>query len=280
MVNTGVSPDVIAQEYEAKTGVKLRIFNFGVEGMDIQTNAELAGLLVEQYHPKAILFFTEMREYGPQTDNTVYEGYKHAAWFQYKLGNPSLEGWFFDHSAAMQYFLPYRNWSRADFPDKILSDLYRYHQTLPMGYEPDMGIGKSIDLIPNPDDPAQQYLYDLYADFKPDQNSLAALESILMLHKEGVQVLVTEMPAYESFYEYFGGESVHQEFIKTISALTTEKDGFYIPPIDPGLIPLNGRVDNHHLNYKGTQIYSELLSDELSGLCLDGKTCLANEAAQ
>lgn len=277
MVNTGVDPDVLAAEYEAKTGINLRIFNFGVEGMDLYTNSELATLLVQEVHPKAILFFTELREYGPVTDSSVPDRYQTASWFQYKLGNFSLEAWVYDHSSAMQYFLPFRNWSRSDFPDTLLKDLYRYNQTTTSGYEPERQYGKDLDVNTDPTDPAQKILFDLYRDYVPNEQNLADFANILNLQKEGVQVMVTEMPIYWTFYDYFGGESVHQDFLETINQITLEHQGVFVQPVNSELIPLVGRMDNHHLNFEGAPIYSQLLGAELGDLCLDQDQCLASE---
>ena len=280
MVNTGIDAEVLADAYEAKTGVRPRIFNFGVEGMDLYTNSELAALLVEEFHPGTILFFTEMREYGPGNDSTVPEGYQKAAWFQYKLGNPTFEGWLFDHSALMQYFLPYRNWSRADFPDTVLKDLYRYAQTSASGYEPDRAYGRDLDVRTDPTDLAQKVLFDLYAEYTPDPESLEDFSKILDLEQSGVQVVVTEMPIYWTFFDYFGGESVHQEFLSTIKNLALAQGADFVIPIDAELIPLVGRVDNHHLNFEGAPIYSQLLGAELGDLCQTGTFCLSTEAAR
>lgn len=280
MVNTGVDADVMAQAYEEKTGVNPRIFNFGVEGMDIHTNSELAALLNDEFHPGTILFFTEMREYGPGNDPSVPEGYQKAAWFQYQLGNPTFEGWLYDHSALMQYFLPYRNWSRADFPDTVLKDLYRYAQTTPSGYEPDRAYGRDLDVRTDPTDPAQKVLFDLYTNYSPDEANLEDFSTILDLEKSGVQVAVTEMPIYWTFFDYFGGETVHQEFLSTIEALAIERGAEFITPVDAELIPLVGRVDNHHLNFEGAPIYSELLGAELGDLCVEGTFCFSGEAAE
>jgi hypothetical protein len=277
MVNTGVDPNVIVKAYEAKTGVKLRIFNFGIEGMDLYTNSELATLLVKEYHPKAILFFTEMREYGPVTDTTVPDWYKVAPWFQYKLGHPSLEGWFYDHSAAMQYFLPFRNWSRSDFPDTFLKDLFRYSQTTTAGYEPDHLYSKDLDVRTDPNDPAQKILFDLYRNFVPAKTDLADLTGILELHNAGVQVMITEMPVYKTYYDYFGGESVHQAFLTTLSELAREHQAAFVPTMDSDLIPRTGRADNHHLNFEGAPLYSQFLGDSLGSMCADQNLCLANE---
>ncbi len=274
MVNTGIDPDLVAQEYAAVSGEAVRVFNFGVEGMDLFTNSELAALLVEEYHPKTIIFFTEMREYGPVTDTSVPDRFKTDPWFQYKLGNPSAEAWIYDHSFAMQYFLPYRNWGRADFPDTMLKNLYRYSQTTASGYEPDHAYGKDLDVHTDPTDPAQKVWFDLYRDFKVNETNLDDLAGILDLHARGVQVIVTEMPVYKTFYDYFGGEVIHQQFLTTIAEHTETHQGFYFPPVDSELIPLVGRVDNHHLNFEGAPVYSKLLGQQLGTLCLEQKICL------
>ena len=280
MVNTGIDAEVFADAYEARTRVRPRIFNFGVEGMDLYTNSELAALLVDEFHPGTILFFTEMREYGPGNDPTVPEGYQKAAWFQYKLGNPTFEGWLYDHSALMQYFLPYRNWSRSDFPDTVLKDLYRYAQTSASGYEPDRAYGRDLDVRTDPTDLAQKVLFDLYAEYTPDPESLEDFSKILDLEQSGVQVAVTEMPIYWTFFDYFGGESVHQEFLSTIKNLALAQGADFVIPIDAELIPLVGRVDNHHLNFEGAPIYSQLLGAELGDLCQTGTFCLSTEAGR
>ncbi|MDO8971973.1 MAG: hypothetical protein Q7U74_14860 [Saprospiraceae bacterium] len=280
MVNTGIDAELLAETYEAATGVNLRIYNFGVEGMDLYTNSELASLLVVEFHPKTVIFFTEMREYGPQTDTSVPERYETAKWFQYKLGNPSLEAWIYDHSAFMQYFLPYRNWSRADFPDTMLKDFYRYNQTNPAGYEPDRAYSRDLDVLTDPTDPENKVWFELYANYVPDKQNLNDLISILEQNRNGVQVLVTEMPVYKTFYDYFGGEPVHQAFITTIQNLSLDQSAYFLPPIDSELIPLVGRVDNHHLNFEGAPVYSRLLGAQLAELCIQDDVCLANEAAK
>lgn len=280
MVNTGVDPDVLAKEYETRTGIKLRIFNFGVEGMDLYTNSELAALLVQEFHSKTIIFFTEMREFGPITDTSVPDRYKTASWFQYKLGHLSSQGWFYDHSYAMQYLLPYRNWSRADFPDTILKDLFRYSQTTTVGYEPDHAYSQGLDVRTDPTDPAQKVLFDLYRDYVPDEKTLADFTSILELNSEGIQVMVTEMPIYKTYYDYFGGESVHMDFLTTLSDLADEHQALFIQPMDSDLIPLTGRMDNHHLNFEGAPLYSQYLGAELAQMCIDLDQCLASEEIQ
>jgi hypothetical protein len=274
IVNTGVDPAILAERLNPTSGSPLRVFNFGVEGLDIDTNAVLAELLVKEFHPSAIIYFTEMREYGPEVDTSVTAQFKIAAWFQYKLGRPSLKAWIFDHSSLMQYFLPYRNWSRDDFPDTMLRTLYRYGETTASGYEPDRAYSRDLDVLTDPTDPEQKILFDRYRNFSPAPDKLASLERILALGESGVRVFTTEMPIYPTYYDYFGGEAVHLAFLKQIQELTEANGGVFIPRIDSDLIPRTGRADDHHLNFEGTPLFSNYLADELIQLCAQKETCL------
>lgn len=274
IVNTGVDPAILSARLSPDAEHPLRIFNFGVEGMDLYTNALLAELLVREFHPSAIVYFTEMREYGPEVDTSVPDQFKTAAWFQYKLGHPSIEAWIFDHSLLLQFLLPYRNWSRDDFPDTILRNLYRYGETTASGYEPDRAYSRDLDVRTDPTDPEQKVLFDRYRDFSPAPEKLADLERILALGDNGVRVFITEMPIYPTFYDYFGGEEVHQAFLQQVNKVTEGNGGVFIPRVDSGLIPRTGRADDHHLNFEGAPLFSNLLADELTLLCEQQAVCL------
>ncbi len=274
IVNTGVDPQILSERLTVASDTPLRIFNFGVEGMDIDTNAVLAELLVEEFHPGAIIYFTEMREYGVEVDTSVADQFKTAVWFQYKLGQPSLEAWIFDNSYLMQFFLPYRNWSRDDFPDTILRTLYRYGETTAAGYEPDRAYSQDLDVRTDPTDPEQKILFDRYRDYKPSPEKLTSLERILALGERGVRVFTTEMPIYPTYYDFFGGEPLHQVFLEQIKELTELNGGFFIPRVDSDLIPRTGRVDDHHLNFEGAPLFSSYLADELVKLCAQQDVCL------
>ena len=186
-----------------------------------------------------------------------------------------MDAWFYDHSAAMQYFLPWRNWSRADFPDTMLKNLYRYSQTTAAGYEPDRAYGRDLDVRTDPNDPDQKILFDRYSNFSPDEKRMSDIARIVQLEVQGVEVFVSEMPVYRTFYDYFGGETVHQDFLDTIKEITLANGGSFVQPIESELIPLVGRVDDHHLNFEGAPVYSELLGNELGDLCLTKNECLA-----
>jgi len=266
LVNTGVDPDIVAQTYYQQTGVHPRIFNFGVEGMTISPNSVIARLLVERYHPALLIYVTEMRDYIAGNGLEYETPFLNDPWLRYQTGHFNLAGWLRDHSAALQHYLPFRDWGRSDYPATIALYLKRYQETSASGYEPDMGIGVNIDIPPNPDDPAEAQNFKDYGNFQIAAARLGDLKSILDFSKsQGTAVWVVEMPVHPTFYVYVGGETVHQQFQQTISAFVTANAGYFLPAETClGTIPLNGRSNRWHLNYIGAPYFSNCLGSQLA----------------
>ncbi len=275
MVNTGIDPDVLAAEYEKLTGVRLRIFNFGVEGLTVAPNSVVAKILVEKYHPASLLFVTEMRDYVAANGLEVETQLLSDEWFATQSGSPAkLRSWLKLNTTAVEYLLPFRNWSRSDFPDTFLSYLRRYGDTTATGYEPDRNVGKDIDKHPDPNDPAEAANFAMFKDFALAPERLQDLKAILDLGSPEQRVIVTEMPLYPTYFDYFGGEVVHQQYLSAIESFVNENGGIFLPPLDWKLIPLAYRVDHHHLNLEGAPLYSSLLAQQLAQTCESTETCL------
>lgn len=275
MVNTGIDPEVLSAEYEKLTGEHLRVFNFGVEGVTVSPTSVIANILVQKYHPSAILFVTEMRDYVAENGLTVENQLLSEEWFQSQNSAPlTLHGWLKMNSSATKYLLPYRNWSRSDFPDTFLMYLRRWGDTSASGYEGDLNVGKNIDKHPDPNDPEEAENFALFQNFSIDTGRLNDLNDILNSGGSVQTVIVTEMPLYPTYFDYFGGEEVHDQYLGTLEAFVEQNGGVYVPPLDWELIPLEYRVDNHHLNIKGAPLFSTLLAEQLALYCLDEGMCL------
>jgi len=276
MVNTGIDPAVFSSQLTL-SDPSLRVFNFGVEGLTVVPMADLAELLVDTYHPLAIIYFTEMRDYLAGNGDEVAQSFLANEWLQYRLGQKSFLGWAVDHSAALQMLLPLRQWARADFLDTYLQNLRRLDNTRTNGYEPEIQKTEFTGGLPDPNDPQDREFYTLYGNFKIDDQRLESLKKMLMLLNQGTYVLVTEFPAYPGFYQYFGGEQVHAEYLVDIEEYIKMNGGTFIPPIDPDLIPLNGRSDDHHLNSQGAEQYSALLGKQFNAICHFEGFCLERQ---
>ena len=275
MVNTGIQPELFSYRYGYDTGSQLRVFNFGVEGLTIAPNSVIARLLVEKYHPATLVYVTEMRDYVSANGVTVEAQILGDEWMTAQRGGKvTFRAWLKDNSTLIQHLLPFRNWSRADFPDTFLAEAYRFRVTTASGYEPEYQVGENIDVPPDPADPKEKANFALFANFSIDLARLANLADMLSLSDEGTNVIVTEMPVYPTYYTYFGGEQYHDQYLKELTPFITEHKGVLIPAVPWQSIPLSFRADDHHLNDKGAALFSILLADQLAGLCQSQGACL------
>ena len=154
MINTGIDAEILAQDYLSATGINLRIFNFGIEGLTVAPNADLAKILMQEFNPGSIIFVTEMRDYVAKNGLSVSQKFLSNPWIQEKLGQPvTLNSWLRVNSHAAQYLLPYRNWSRFDFLDNVFMSTKRISDTTASGYEADRNLGENVDKHPDPNDP-------------------------------------------------------------------------------------------------------------------------------
>jgi hypothetical protein len=274
MVNTGVDPKVVAARYKELTGQDARIFNFGVEGLTVAPLADLAQILMEKYHPRVIILYTEMRDYIAGNGDTVASDFLASPWVQQQLGNPSIEGFLENNSVALQHLLPFRYASRPDFLDTYLLDVRRLDETTKFGYEAARGTGKDVTKEPDPSDPAEAATYKLFVDYSMDPARIDSLKSVLAFTDQKTTVIVSEMPIYPTYYSYLEKESDREDYLAALEEIVAENGGHFLTPVDFHEIRDSGFNDNHHLNYIGAPIYSNLLGEQLAGLCTDQQVCL------
>jgi hypothetical protein len=270
LANSGIDPDIMAQTYYAQTGIHLRIFNFGVEGMSVAPISNYAKILVAKYHPRLIILITEMREFHSSAGISMLENMNSDPWFEYQAGKLNPLGWLTDHSAALRDILPYRNWMRSDFSNTYLDTLYRSSQTTANGYDAEHKVGINLGMQPDPNDPVDKYNYDLYRGYQVAAFQLECLQKVLALQEnEKIPVIVVEMPVAPSFYYYVGGEPVHQQFQHVLAGTVTASGAVFIPADRTLPIPENGRADRWHLNEFGAPLFSDFLGLQLSDLTND-----------
>ena len=271
VVNTGINPDIVAETYFKLTGIRLRVYNFGVEGLNIVPNSVYAKILVQKYHPALLLFGTIPRDYLASDNVDVNQQFLPSPWIEFESGEWNLAGYLIDHSVALRRYLPYRNWMRSDFLDTIYANDHRASRTSSSGYEPDHYIGTNLDQPPDPNSPDEQETFAKYRDFKIDPARLGNLQSILNLQKTGnTRVIVMEMPLHPTFYDYIGGLSVYQEYQHEIASAVTASGALFFPSNGDPQIPANGRPDRVHLNQVGAPVLSTYLGTQLATLTKNG----------
>jgi hypothetical protein len=150
----------------------------------------------------------------------------------------------------------------------------RFGDTSSSGYEADLNVGEGVDKPPDPNDPEEAANFAMFRNFSIAPNRLQDLNSILDQLYSIQLLFVTEMPLYPTYFDYFGGEGIHQQYLTTLEKQVTKRGGVFLSPLDWKLIPLEDRVDNHHLNFEGAPLYSILLAKQLAQECEMTGACM------
>jgi hypothetical protein len=280
LVNSGIDPAVFTEAYAEQTGEEgLRAFNFGIEGMTIEPNSVVAKILVETYHPKALIFGTEIRDYYAKNGVEVTERFLSNDWVRYRNGDFNLKGWLAEHSAAYPYYLAYRNWLTWKFYDNFTTITGRIDTMLPDGYEIEHAVNTFHTEMPDPSNPEDKEAMDFFADFNIAESRLDDLRSLIALGKEnGVEVVFVEMPVSPTFFGYFQrGEEEHAHFVAVVSEIVKDSGNVFVPAPPEDLFPVKGRSDRVHLNKYGAPIFSEFLGEQLGELANQGVLSLSGQ---
>jgi hypothetical protein len=280
LVNSGIEPEAVNQAWMQATGEPaLRIFNFGVEGLTIAPNSVLARILVETYHPRVIIFGTEIRDYAANNGVETAEKFLSDAWIQYRTGKFNLRGWLAEYSAAYRYFLAYRNWMSWDFAENHSNVIKRTNALTDDGYDIENRVAENPYLPPDPSDPEDAEAFAVFAGFEIADSRLNDLNDLLgIMQASDTRVMVVEMPVTPQFFEYFeAGEEAHQEFLTVVSDKVTAAGSIFYPGIPEEQLPENGRSDRVHLSKYGATVFSQYLGEWLGELYLTSGMDLRQE---
>ena len=270
LVNSGIEPEALNQAWTAATGEPpLRAFNFGVEGLTIEPNSAVARLLVETYHPRAIVFGTEIRDYAANNGVETAANFLSDPWVQYRLnGKLSLRGWLAEHSAAYRYYLAYRNWMTWDFAENQSNVIRRMDALTAAGYDIENRVAEDPHKPPDPADPEDAEAFEVFAEYRLAESRRQNLAELLRLHESGeALVLIVEMPVVSEFYQFFPqGAAAHEEFVETVAAMTEAAGSYFLPAMPQEQIPENGYSDRVHVNKFGAPVLSAYIGEWLAEL--------------
>ena len=228
----------------------------------------MALLLAETYHPKAIVFGTEIRDYAPNTGTETAEEFLQNQWIAYRLGDFNLRGWLAEHSAAYRYYLANRNWMYWDYPENHSLIVQRTDMLTDDGYDIENRIDEDPHRPPDPSDEEDAKDLAFFANYALTQSRVDDLKDLLSLQEDyRMTVLIVEMPVVPELYQFFPqGEAAHEEFVETVSSVTDAAGSWYLPAISQDLIPEDGYSDRVHLSKFGAPVFSRYLGDWLADL--------------
>jgi len=272
LVNTGIDPAEVVQQFTDETGATFTLFNFGVEGFTVETTELASQILIDTYHPSVVILGTEMRDYYACSGSAAHEDFIPAAWTRYQLGEFSPYGFLISHSIALQVALSAANWMLPDYIDHHNIEVYRYETMSLNGYESDNLVNYSANTPIDFSDPQEQRLQDLFLGFSPDPERTAALQRMITYFvDQGITVVILDMPINPTALGYYGGESEYEEYHAFLQQTVEEAGGIYVPALSTDSIPEDGWSNRHHMNIYGAPVFSRYLGHALAQLYQQGE---------
>ena len=272
MVWRGFDPQAFQAGYRSQTGADLPCFDFGVDGMPASNAGALAQVLVEDYHPRLLIYGVDARDYAVPADSKDAKVLAEMDWLKYRLGQFSLKGWLIEHSELYRYRFALQRLLRFDYQHTIRDGSYtnllgRY------GFDFDERAG-DVATPPRRDDPRGpvQYYFGLLSGYQMLPENIYGLEQVLEQDDEVEELVVVELPVAATYMEFFGnGVADYQTYLERVKKMTLEEDGYFVESMSWGVIPADGWVDYSHLNRVGAAAFSRALGEKIGAAKLAGQ---------
>jgi hypothetical protein len=269
MVDVGFDPESFQEGYVKIAGRSIRCFNFGIDASSAASTAVLVKILLEDYHPRLLIFGTDPRDYAVPREDRDPAAILETPWIKYRDGHFSLDGWLTEHSYFYRYRQHLSRLLRSNFESTLWSETILNFEILSNGQTP---FDKVVDYIndpPKPQDDSFEVVYysRIFKSYQLLDDNLDALERIMNYNGSETQVIVVEMPVSDGLYYFFGnGEADYNIFISRISDLAElhQVPFWRSEPLDS--IPDNGWMDYSHLNVTGAEIFSRWLGEQVARL--------------
>jgi hypothetical protein len=266
MVDVGFDPDFFQLGYQEVTRQHIRCFNFGIDASSATSTVALVQILIEDYHPRLLIFGTDPRDYAIPSVERGPAVILDTVWVKHRLGDFSLDGWLMEHSYLYRYRQHLSRLIRFIFEGTLWSDTKINFEILSNGFTPLSKVSTYINDPPNLQDDSYEvnYYNNIYSSYQILDENLAALERIMDHNGLETQVIVVEMPVSDGLYYFFGNdETDYNRFISAVSEIASmhQIPFWRTEPLDS--IPDDGWSDYSHLNTTGAEIFSTWLGQQV-----------------
>jgi hypothetical protein len=269
MVLNGLNPMAFEVAYLDQTGLPIRCYNFGVQGLTAATAGAIAEVLVKKYQPRLLIYGTQARDFDGRAENTVINDFPQTPWMRYQRGDFNLEGWLLTHSHTYRYLntlpemlFPIEHWQRgvvleAERENGYIPQLLYDRQVSPLFAEDYSLLLKDEDIEP----------VLSKADF-------AGLKQLIELSKQGrTTLLILEMPQFQPpELEPRAGspEAGRQAIFRELMTYTRQQGVPFWTADYMNLLPISAWVDTWHLHAVGSLAFSAWLGRQV-GAAMSGE---------
>lgn len=276
MVWLGINPLVVNQTFQERTGQKIHCFNFGVSALPASSAGQIAPMLVKKIHPRVLIYGTFARDYAIPIDAEDAYVVSDTPWLKYQNGDFNLRGWLYAHSSLMQYLGHMRDFLFKNFLEDVFvpREAPLYHA---YGLDPKYDI--TTDVRTSPDFESQDNLDPVkwLGHYKIQQENLDGLQKIVQQSDNDIQVIIIEMPFYETALEFFpNGRQDYETYVQQVDSIAASSLTPFWRLDEQPLLSSENWWDYLHLNLQGTDLFSEWLGSRLADEYLSGNLSLSS----
>jgi hypothetical protein len=280
---TDFAPNVFADSFHDVTGSEIECFNFGAGAFTLADMAALIQIVVREYSPRLIIVGVEALNFAVSSSEPAGADFAQLPWTKYKLGEFTIEGWLFEHSALYPRLGTIRHLLTLETtPSKLRSLTSEINKGWENGYFPLKG-PNTFDVAQPPDPTSSHPYHENYfgslTDFQPLAEHLSALDQILALNSPSTQVVIVEMPVARNFFHYF--KHGKQDYQKFISVIEHGLSGTTVPFWQTTHLQMfqdEQWFNYNHLNESGAQILSRWLGNQFGHAVVKGTLRFAPHA--
>ena len=269
MVDVGFDPDSFQDSYRENTGQEVRCYNFGIDASSAASTAALVQILVEDYHPRLLIFGTDARDYAIPSDDRDPAVILDTTWVRYRQGHFSLEGWLTENSYLYRYRQHIGRLVRFKLEDTLWSETQLNFPIAPNGFTQISKVSTYIHEPPDPQDTSFEVTYytSIFSSYQIFEENLKSLQRITNYNNSNTQVIIVEMPVSDGLYYFFGnGEDDYNRYISQVSEMADLHHVLFLRTESLDFIPDDGWSDYSHLNVTGAGVFSHWLGEQVGRL--------------
>jgi hypothetical protein len=265
MVWLGINPQVVTEVVEERTGHELRCFNFGVSSMPASSAGKVASALVEKYNPSLLIYGTFARDYAIPADAEDAYVITETPWIRYRNDEIDLSGLIYDLSKIYSYKGQINHFLQFRF-GQVFEDNFGPEEFRAYGLDPKFDIRMDVNQLPfDPEDVGNKNALLWLHDYKIYPENLEGLSQIIQQAENGTQVVVIEMPFYQTGYQFFkNGKQDYDQYVNQVVQLTSSGEVQFWRLSEQDEIDVHGWWDILHLNLEGANQFSMWIGNQLS----------------